>query len=134
MEGQGKTDRHRCASAIKILKITTMILFVAFVAFAFIYVFHGMFDVPSINFSHTASKLGDVSNIRRQADNLFAWDAVKNATYYVVEANGTQFIVDKCQWLCPDEMNVDIIRVKAVDASGRHGDSDWSYCDVSPNN
>ena len=131
MEGQGKTDRHRCASAIKTLKTAAMILFIAFVAASFIYVIHDLFDVPSVNFTHTASRLSDVSNLRRQAGNLFAWNAVKNATYYIVEADGMQFTVEDCQWLCPDELNADFIRVKAVDASGRHGDSGWSYCDVS---
>ncbi len=131
MEGQGKTDRHRSASAIKIFKTAAMILFIALVAASFIYVVHGLFDVPRVSFTHVASRLSNVSNVTYRKGNLFAWDAVKNATYYVVEANGTQFVVEECQWRCPDELNVDLIRVKAVDASGRHGESGWSYCDVS---
>ena len=133
MEGQGKTDRHRSAAAIKTLKTTAMILFIAFVAVAFIYVVNGLFDVPSVNFTYTASRLSNVNNIRRQ-DNTFVWDSVKHATYYVVEVNGTQFTVNECLWHCPDKMNVEFIRVKAVDSSGWHGESDWTYYDGSSYN
>ncbi len=133
MEGQGKTDRHRSASAIKIFKTAVIILFIAFVAASFIYVVHGLFDVPRVNITHVSgNRLSNVGNVRYlKESNMLAWDAVKNATCYVVEINGKQFTVQECQWLCPDEPNVDFIRVKAVDASGRRGDSGWSYCDVS---
>ena len=132
MKGQDKTDRHRSVWAIKIFKTATMILFVALVAASFIYVANSLFDVPHINVAPVAKRLGAVDNIRRQGD-LVTWDAVRHASYYIVEVNGRQFVAEACRWSCPDDPNT-IIRIKAVDSSGRRGDSAWSYFNASSTN
>lgn len=132
MKGQGETDRHRSVSAIKIFKTATMMLFVALVAASFIYVANSLFNVPHINVAPVASRLSAVDNIRRQGD-LVTWDAVKNASYYIVEANGEQFFVEDCRWSCLDDPGASI-RIKAVDSSGRRGDSAWSYFNASSTN
>ncbi len=131
MEGQGKTDRHRSVSAIKIFKMTAMAMFILLIAASFIYVVNGLFDVPHVNVPHIAGRLSDVSNVKYlRQDKLFTWDPVSYATYYIVEVNNAQFTVKANEWRCPEELDAALFRIKAVDASGKRGESGWSYCDV----
>ena len=126
---EGKTERHRSVCATRILKATAMVLFVLLIATSLIYVASELFEAPrvTVSFSPTGY-LGSIENVRFwQDDNKFTWDKVRYATYYIVEADGIRFTVSDNEWICPDELSCEDARVKAVDATGRHRDSDWRY-------
>lgn len=105
-----------------------MALFVLFAAASFIYVignlFDTSFDMPKISYG----PLSKVGNLRLE-DGKFCWNSVRNATCYVVEADGKKFTVSSNEWR--PEGDVTFVRVKAVDATNKYKSSDWSVFDAS---
>lgn len=125
--GEEKT-RHRSVSATKIFKMMVMALFVLFAAAAFVYVIGNMFNVPIEMPRVSYGSLDSVGNLRFE-DGKFVWSSVRNATCYVVEAEGVKFTVNANEW--SPQGDVSDLRVKAVDTTGRYGASDWSYFDAT---